>query len=281
MRDWRYGSAMLEDDLVYDVGFHRGEDTAYYLRKGYRVVAFEANPNLVREGSRRFAGEISSSRLQIVEGAISNSDAQTIAFYQNPDTTVWGTTDTEWVERNRLNVQRISVPVVRFQDHLKRTGTPYFVKIDIEGSDLICLDALLTLDARPALLSIESEKKDIDKLQAELDMLEKIGFDRFAAVQQARMEERVIHTCTRDGNQFSYHFEPGSSGGFGDDINRWVSREEVERHYERIFRRYRLLGDYAAINRIRLGFRLRNEFSRLLRKPLPGWYDTHAARSYD
>ena len=38
-------------DLIYDVGMHRGEDTAFYLRKGFRVVAVEADQN-----SRRGAG---------------------------------------------------------------------------------------------------------------------------------------------------------------------------------------------------------------------------------
>lgn len=46
------------EDLIYDVGFNRGEDTAYYLRKGYRVVAFEANPDLVQEGAARFEREL-------------------------------------------------------------------------------------------------------------------------------------------------------------------------------------------------------------------------------
>ena len=33
-------------DLIYDVGFHQGEDTAFYLKKGFLVVAFEAHPRL-------------------------------------------------------------------------------------------------------------------------------------------------------------------------------------------------------------------------------------------
>jgi 16S rRNA A1518/A1519 N6-dimethyltransferase RsmA/KsgA/DIM1 with predicted DNA glycosylase/AP lyase activity len=32
-------------DLIYDVGMHHGEDTEFYLRKGFRVVAFEADPD--------------------------------------------------------------------------------------------------------------------------------------------------------------------------------------------------------------------------------------------
>ena len=34
-------------DLIYDVGMHKGEDTEFYLRKGFRVIAIEADPDLV------------------------------------------------------------------------------------------------------------------------------------------------------------------------------------------------------------------------------------------
>lgn len=37
-------------ELIYDVGFHRGEDTAFYLKKSFRVVAFEAHPRLAENG---------------------------------------------------------------------------------------------------------------------------------------------------------------------------------------------------------------------------------------
>jgi hypothetical protein len=30
--------------LIYDVGMNNGDDTAYYLRRGFRVVAIEPNP---------------------------------------------------------------------------------------------------------------------------------------------------------------------------------------------------------------------------------------------
>jgi hypothetical protein len=47
---------------------HRGEDTAYYLAKGFRVVAFEAHPEHAAHNQARFASDIAS--LRIVEGAI-------------------------------------------------------------------------------------------------------------------------------------------------------------------------------------------------------------------
>ena len=36
-----------EQDLIYDVGMHNGDDTAYYLHKGFRVIAIDANPAMV------------------------------------------------------------------------------------------------------------------------------------------------------------------------------------------------------------------------------------------
>ena len=35
------------ENLVFDIGLNRGQDTANYLAKGYNVVAVEANPELV------------------------------------------------------------------------------------------------------------------------------------------------------------------------------------------------------------------------------------------
>ncbi len=59
-----------QSDLIFDIGLHRGEDTDFYLKKGFRVAAFEADPNLVAHCKARFRDAISEGRLQIVEGAI-------------------------------------------------------------------------------------------------------------------------------------------------------------------------------------------------------------------
>ena len=45
-------------DLIYDVGMNDGDDTAYYLHEGYRVVAVEVDPTLIEQARERFAGPI-------------------------------------------------------------------------------------------------------------------------------------------------------------------------------------------------------------------------------
>ena len=42
-------------ELVFDIGMHNGDDTAYYLSRGYRVLAVEANPSLCASARERFA----------------------------------------------------------------------------------------------------------------------------------------------------------------------------------------------------------------------------------
>jgi len=39
---------------IFDVGLHKGEDTEYYLTRGFRVVAIEANPDLVLFCTEKF-----------------------------------------------------------------------------------------------------------------------------------------------------------------------------------------------------------------------------------
>ena len=41
---------MISSDLVFDLGLDNGDDTSFYLAKGLRAVAVEANPELVEAG---------------------------------------------------------------------------------------------------------------------------------------------------------------------------------------------------------------------------------------
>jgi len=35
---------MTEGGLIYDVGDHKGEDTEFYLKKGFSVIAIDSSP---------------------------------------------------------------------------------------------------------------------------------------------------------------------------------------------------------------------------------------------
>ncbi len=116
---------------------------------------------------------------------MTDSEEPTVRFYRHPLST-WGTTSDEMVERNLIVAasEAVDVLAVRFAELLRETGMPSFMKIDIEGSDMLCVHALLGFEQRPQSLSIESHKADWRRIEQEFALLERLGYDRFAVVQQ-------------------------------------------------------------------------------------------------
>jgi FkbM family methyltransferase len=69
-------------DLVFDIGLHNGDDSAYYLHLGYRVVGLEANPLLTAQCTQRFEKEIGQGRMTVVNAGVLKQ-AGTFTFYRN------------------------------------------------------------------------------------------------------------------------------------------------------------------------------------------------------
>lgn len=264
---------------------HRGEDTEFYLKKGFRVVGFEADPELVRGCRERFADALRDGRLHIVEGAIVEGGplrSGRVRFYRNLDASVWGTAEADWMRRNAAFGARsieIEVPAVDFAAGLARHGVPHYLKIDIEGADLVCLRALQTMEDRPDYVSLESDKVSFAALQAEFDLLEQLGYREFQLVQQATVPRRAPPRPPREGADIAHVFPYGSSGLFGAELaGPWLSRSAALRRYRAAFLAYRLFGDRSALLRSSMGHRLIQQLSRLAGRDVPGWYDTHARR---
>ena len=66
----------MDPRLVYDVGVHRGDDTAYYLHKGFRVVGVEANPAMADHLRNRFKSEIAAGALQLLEVGVAEVEGE-------------------------------------------------------------------------------------------------------------------------------------------------------------------------------------------------------------
>jgi FkbM family methyltransferase len=270
----------LVPDLVYDVGMHRGEDTVYYLRKGYRVVAFEAQPAIVEAARARFAAAIDDGRLRIVSGAITSTASETVTFYTHSKLSGWGTAAADRASRNDVfgHSGETTVPAVDFRRCLAEHGVPHFLKIDIEGADMLCLEALLDADPDecPRYVSIEAESESWAGAAAQFDLLERLGYSRYAIVQQGDVGGRVGPIVTRDGRRIPFRFEWFSSGPFGDDLAEpWLDKTEAMRRYRRILP---ALVAAHAFDRLPRGTEVRYFVSALVGRPLPGWFDIHAAR---
>lgn len=266
-------------DLVYDVGMHKGEDTDYYLKKGFRVIGFEANPDLVLLCKNRFKRELEKGDLTIVEGAIVDKapeKGEKVTFYKNSNS-VWGTVVLDFAERNeRLGTvcDPIEVPSVDFSECLNNYGIPYYLKIDIEGMDVHCLQTLLSFSTRPDFISIESGKRSFESLTEEIDLMIKLGYASFQAVNQAGVKNQSEPEHSTEGRYLNYEFKHGSSGLFGSDLpDDWKSRKELLQVYNKVFRRYHFFGDYGIFRKTWItNFLVKALFG----FAIPGWYDTHA-----
>ena len=64
----------MNKQLIFDIGFHKGEDTRYYLYKGYNVVAVDAAENLIMEGKNMFQKEVESGQLILEHSVVSSHD---------------------------------------------------------------------------------------------------------------------------------------------------------------------------------------------------------------
>jgi FkbM family methyltransferase len=270
----------MSADLVFDVGLFRGEDTAYYLRKGFRVVAFEAHPQLVDAARERFGAEIADRRLQIVPGAITAQPQDSVTFYTHSRMAAWGTTERHRAERNAVMGESVpvTVPGVDFAACLRDYGVPHYLKIDIEAADMLCLEALGDIEPqqRPRYVSIEAESETWSGVVRQFNLLDRLGYSRFAIVQQGDIGGRVGRVMTRDGRTIPYRFEMFSSGPFGEDLaGRWLDKREAMRRYRRILP---ALVAAHAFDQLPKGTEIRYVVASLVGRPLPGWFDIHAAR---
>src|SRR5262249_35778675 len=190
--------------LIFDVGAHRGEDTERYLSKGFSVVAVEASPTLAELLKRKFAG---NGRVEVIHAAIAAA-AGDITFYEC-ENSVWGTTHQTMKCRNELlgaASTPITVPAMRFDELLRRYGVPHYLKVDIEGSDTLCLEALANFQERPKYISMESSKTDWKELLKEFSLFRALGYDSFQVVDQRPFQ--------------------GTSGAFGDGLrSEWLSEK--------------------------------------------------------
>ena len=274
----------MKHDLVFDLGMHKGEDTAFYLKKGFRVVGIEANPELANFCRKRFAAEVASGSLKIIEGAIvskASVNKGTVTFYKNVRDSEWGTIQPAWRDRNAylgFGSIEIEVPCVDLGAIFEGYGVPYYMKIDLEGADRVCFEFLEDAPEKPRYLSIEDEKVYFPQIVKDLQTLCALGYRQFRTVQQQSIPGSHYQGVDRYGQHMAHCFEFGASGPFGPDLpGQWMTAEEILTEYKEIFRMYRIFGDNSLFERHHRLQRLRKRLSHYLRRPLPGWYDTHAA----
>lgn len=262
--------------MIMDVGMHLGEDTQFYLDKGFRVVAIEAHPQFLAENRIKFRDYIEKGLLEIVPLAIAEKDGE-VPFYLFPEKSDWGTLDSGYAQRNiaRGTAHKIvEVPSVTFESILQRYGIPYYLKIDIEGADILCIKALHHFAERPKYVSFEAELISFESTFEALSHLYVLGYRRFKIVNQRINPARRCPDPPREGKYVNAGFTNTMSGPFGEEAaGDWESIEETLERYRRILRAQRLFCPEGRYPRLQPTFDRVSQF--FGGEPL-GWYDFHA-----
>ncbi len=206
--------------LIFDIGAHTGEDSDFYLRKGFDVVAVEAMPGHVEHLRRRFASYIEKKQYFLEPVAIGATEGPG-DFFVHPKKSDWHTSSPKhW----RGEFDKISVPYVRFRSLLEKYPVPYYIKIDIEGSDGLVIEDL-TPETRPRYLSFELAKG----WESWLEKLIALGFTQGQVVDQSMGEELKAPNPPREGLFVDARFNGHMSGLFGRELKlkQWLPVEEM------------------------------------------------------
>jgi FkbM family methyltransferase len=264
----------MNKSLIIDVGMHTGKDTEFYLEKGFDVIAIEANPELIKHARSQFSDALSNKKLILYDIAIADYDGE-IGFYINLQHDDWGTTSKEFASRNErfgTNNTLIHVKCTRFQNILRQHEIPYYLKIDIEGADILCLKALMECSEKPKYISIEAGLKSFEETFTELSLLWMLGYREFKIVNQAMNSSVRCQNPPREGVFVDYHFDDTCSGPFGEESpGEWMSVEETFIKYRRLLTEQKYFGADGKLYRT-----IYHRIYKVLKRDVAGWYDFHA-----
>lgn len=274
-------AAVRRDNLIIDAGAHVGQDTAYYIAKGFDVVAIEANPELAEQLGDRFAADVAAGRLRILNTAVApTSGTQRLAVAD--EITIWSSLSPALVSRNEAVGTRyryVDVPAISFEEVLQDVGVPYYLKVDIEGFDMLCVKGLHKFSDRPAFVSIESHVSIADSswesVFDELAHLWVLGYRGFQFVNQNHHPRVTLPIPSREGKYVDHTFTESSSGPFGEEApGRWRSVGPTIAEGTGLWLHHNFAGFGGRWASSRIAQRYLQTLASVGR--MIGWYDLHA-----
>lgn len=244
--------SIMQNDLVFDIGLHLGEDTGYYLSRGFRVLAVDADVESIVNASKRFSREIESGQLTLLNFAICELDDQDVQLHLSTHS-LWNSLLHAIADRGGRFKSARAVPARSLRRLLEAYGVPFYCKLDIEGADARALTTLAGITAVPKYVSVETEcVGDDERLSDEqalttLRRLVEAGYHCFKLVEQNSLtvlDGRPFFGAGSDSTSaeppmghrqrlvgvHGFDFAPSSTGPFGEDLGgKWINYGEAEK----------------------------------------------------
>jgi FkbM family methyltransferase len=139
-------------DLVFDIGANLGHKTGIFLRLGARVVAVDPDPEnakILEESFLRY--RLVPKPVSVVTKAASDRTSKATLYIDEPGSAK-NTLSQKWVDTLRDDAGRFGrkmtfgeskeVQTTTLQDLVRAYGSPFFIKIDVEGYEPAVLRGL-------------------------------------------------------------------------------------------------------------------------------------------
>jgi len=131
--------------LIFDIGANVGDMTDVYSQKADTVVAFEPNPSMVEELTKRFFGNPNI----IIDRRSLDNKVGTNILMTSPYAASLSTFSEEWTKNTRFLGQQwnehIVVPTITIDSAIEYYGVPDYIKIDVEGYEYQVIKGLSML----------------------------------------------------------------------------------------------------------------------------------------
>lgn len=230
----------MNKKLIFDIGFHKGEDTKLYLKKGYKVIAVDANPFLIEKGKKIFFQEIASWKLILLNYWITKEGAWNLPFHINNTHTEWSSFDPIAGNRGNKWSSVIQVPCMSIENLFEKYGTPYYLKCDIEGND-IYVAQWLTKDVKPFYLSCELSSDNL------LETLMRKWYTQFKFIDQRNAWKSWIFSPLIPSTVYEFYkklknyfyrsktYLSSSSWPFWEESSwKWLNQDEAKKVFQKI-----------------------------------------------
>ncbi len=179
---------------IIDVQADPGDDVAYFLAKGFDVIALEEDPATMQALDTRFRAEVASGRARIVSADLSAGDG---------------------------NNATVAEAIASF-------GAPYYVKIEsLTGAEHSLLTGMTSVP-RPDLPPFLSVQVNED-WSANLDLLVGFGYGAFQLIRQGPKYLPPQPNPAREGTFAAMEFTATMSGPFGRDLpdTDWADADRI------------------------------------------------------
>lgn len=205
MREF-YSSLLPGGARVFDIGANVGTMTRVFSSLGAKVVAVEPNPDCVRHI------ELTSSpdAVEVLHAAVSDTNGLAVLNVSDRKDKM-SSLSQQWraaiCKENPDYVgiwnRNVTVPTVTLDELVRRYGTPFYMKIDVEGHEE---QVLKSLSSCPPLLSFEFNRAFLESA--------------LRALRMAVFEKAVFNYTLVDPCEF--------------ELSEWIGRKELEERIRQI-----------------------------------------------